>query len=144
VTPASEDVPDDRPVGNLRWPGSGDGDPLTTPRVDLLAVGAGAATAVLLGVLLPANPLLAAVAAGPVAGLANRVYDAELAVGFLAGTLGAVCLAALGALTTLLSVGGAAAGGVALLAPFVGLLAGGLALAVGRASERFAAGRRDG
>jgi hypothetical protein len=85
--PASEGAPDDRPIGNLRWPGSGDGDPFTTPRIDLLAVGIGAAVAVLLGVLLPANPLLA---------------------------------------------------------PFAGLVAGGFALAVGRARERFAAGRRDG
>ena len=144
MTPASEGPPDDHPTGDLRWSGSGETRPLATSRVDRLAVGAGTAAAVLLGVLLPVNPLLAAVVDGPVAGLANRVYDAELGTGFLAGTLGAVCLAVLDLLTILLSVGGAAAGGVALLAPFAGLIAGGFALAVGRARERFAAGRRAG
>ena len=83
-------------------------------------------------------------ATGPVAGIANRVYDAELATGFLAGVAGTVALAALGVFTPLLSLGTPAAAGTALLAPFVGLAAGVLAVPFGRARQRFTDGRRAG
>jgi hypothetical protein len=53
---------------------------------------------------------------GPTAGVLNRVYDSELAAGFLAGILSSIALSALGLLTSSLSVSAAAAGGLVLLA----------------------------
>jgi hypothetical protein len=130
----------DNPIGNVRWSGE-DGGPFSTSRVDLLAAGVGALVAIGVGVFTPLGPVFAAVLGGPVAGVLNRVYDAELAAGFLSGVLGSFVLAALGLLTTSLSVSGAAAGGVALLAPITGLGAGIVAIPFGRARERFTAGR---
>jgi hypothetical protein len=136
-----ENVPNDEPVGRRIWSGGSEG-PLTTARFDLLAAGLGVLVAVTLGVLTPLGPVGAAIVAGPVAGLANRVHDAELGTGFVSGTAGAVALAGLGLATDLLGVGAAASGGVLLGSPFVGLLAGGLAIPFGRARQRFADGRR--
>ena len=137
----SENVPNDEPVGRRVWSGGGEGR-LATARLDLLAAGVGVLVAAALGVLTPLGPVGAAIVAGPVAGLANRVHDAELGTGFVSGTAGAVVLAGLGLATDLLAVGAAASGGVLLGAPFVGLLAGGLAVPFGRARERFGDGRR--
>jgi hypothetical protein len=137
----SDNVPNDEPVGRRIWSGGREG-PLTTARLDLLAAGFGAVVAVGVAALTPIGPAFAALVAGPVAGLTNRVYDAELGTGFVSGTAGAVAGAVLGAFTGLVGANPAAAGGVLLLAPFVGLLAGGLAVPFGRARQRFDDGRR--
>jgi hypothetical protein len=138
MSPQLENTPNDEQRGGR--PDTG-GAPLATRRADLLAAGAGVAVAVVLGVVTPLGPLGAALAAGPVAGLTNWVYDAELDTGFLAGTTAVVALAVVGLTTDLLGVGTAAAGGSSLAAPFVGLVTGGLAVPFGRARQRFDDGR---
>lgn len=137
----SGERPADEPIGNMRWSGE-DSGPVATSRVDPLAAGAGALVAIGIGVFTPLHPAFAVVLGGPVAGVFNRVYDAELAAGFLAGILGSITLAALELLTNSLAVSAAAAGGLVLLAPITGLVAGIVAIPFGRARERFTAGRR--
>jgi hypothetical protein len=130
----------DGPVGDVRW--SGPRGPLTTRRVDLLAALFGGIVATLVGVLTPLSPAFAALVGGPVAGLLNRIYDAELAAGFLAGVLGTVLLVAVGLALPLVDGTPAALAGTLLISPFLGLVAGVLAIPCGRVRERFSAGRR--
>lgn len=134
-----ENVPNDDPTGNR--PGLA-GGALATSRVDLFAPFLGAAVAVVLGLFTPLGPLGAALAAGPVVGLANRVYNAELVTGAVAETVGAVTLALVGGGTTLLALEWGAALLTAAVSPFVGLVAGGIAIPFGRARDRFGEGRR--